>query len=113
MKVNLTVGDRIILPTILPSKGSYEDLIVQGDIMDKVRMTQEETEKFGIKQIRDQIAWTDVESEFEYEFSELEEGIIIRTLSEMSTRKELSQNHIGLYKKFVSKTSEKQKEKKK
>lgn len=112
MQIKLTVGDRIILPAVLPAKGGFEDMVVKGDILDKLRLTQEEMEKFGVAQIRDQIRWTDTETEFEFEFTTLEENAIIKALKEASDKKELTQDHVGLYKKFVAKTTEEKSKKK-
>ena len=104
MKVKLSIGERLIVPGVLPQKGSFEDILVKDDFVKKIRFTQEELEKYEIKQDGQGLKWNDPKVRFEYELTELEEALIKKQLTEMSNKKELGQEHISLYKKLVSKT---------
>lgn len=103
--MKLTLLQRMILPTILPSKGKYEDLILKDDIVEKVKITQEEVKSFNIRteQVGDkfQTLWEDPDkTEFEYTFTELEMNLIKRNLDNLQKNEELTDETKGLYKLF-------------
>jgi hypothetical protein len=109
MKITLTLQDRIVMPTVLPERGSFEDMIIREDIREKVQLSQKETSKYKIIQDKETgyLSWVESDDSFDYEFTELEENLIIKNLKEMSDNKKLTSSHLGLYKKFVSKTEKK------
>ena len=115
MNAILTIADRLSLSTVLPKRGSYEDMIVREDIRNKVKFTQKELKKYEIKQFPESgmLEWKETVDNFDYEFTELEEALIIKSLTELSKKNELGVEHVGLYKKFVTKTMESQEKKKK
>lgn len=100
----LQMIDRITLPSVLPTKGGFEKLIVVEDIKKKIMLTQEDIEKYTISSRGDKIFWTIPEGEqdeFEYEFTSLELSLLKEALKELDTKQELTTDMTGLYKLFV------------
>lgn len=100
--MDLTLRDRLLLGTILPGKGKFEDLIVRDDILKKVGVKQEEVEKYGIKQQdRGGLTWKQTDDVFPTEFTELESSLIKKSLKELSDKGELATECVTLYRSFV------------
>ena len=99
--MKLTLLERIVLPSILPAKGTFENMIVRRDIMERVKINQEELEKYQIKSLDGGLKWEPTADEFDYEFSEIEKILIVQSLKSLSEKGEISPDHLSLYKKFV------------
>jgi hypothetical protein len=101
--MKLKLLDRIVLGSLLPKEGKYEDLIVTEDIKKKVGLKQEEIEEYEVKTLDGGgIGWNPIgaQSEFEIEFAELETGVIKKTLEKLNTDEKLTAETIGIYKLF-------------
>ena len=98
--MKLTNTDRIILTTILPIEGKYEDIICVKDIKKKVEPTQTEIMEWGLKTIEGSIQWNRSEKNYEIKFTELESALIKTTLQKKNEEKKLNENLISLYKLF-------------
>jgi hypothetical protein len=105
MKVKLNIAERLLLGGIFPQKGAFEEMLVKEDILNKVKFDQDELKKYDIHQEGTGLKWSDTDAEFDFDFTELEENTIVKSLKEKSEKKELGSEQVGLYKKFVSKPS--------
>lgn len=100
----LKLIDRVILLSLLPQKASFTELLVISDIKSKLVISQQESEELQLKDLPNgQISWSKEASEkvFEYSFSEAEINIIKEQLKKLNDGKELTEQHIGIYKLFV------------
>ena len=104
MKLGIT--DRIHLPELLPSKGSYIEMLLREDILKKVLLTQVEMEKWEVKIQTNEsgqtsFGWNKEKVEdVDIEFSDAENELIKKQLKEMDDKKELTPVFVILYKKF-------------
>lgn len=108
-KTSLSLSDRINLPSIFASEGSYEFLIIKKSIIDKVAIKESEVSKYEIKTITEGerkgwIQWNKegLDAKFDYDFSELEKNEIKLALKKLSEDKKLNDVTLSLYEKFVN-----------
>lgn len=110
MKTKITLLDRIMLSNSLPEKGAFTDLIVRKDIIAKLRITQEEIEKFQIvTKPGGGVEWEGklTPDHFDFEFTNREVRLIHDTLKDLDRSKQLSSNHVGIYNIFVEDNNQK------
>lgn len=109
MIVNLTLRERYsVAHQMVPSQGTFEDLIIGKDIKDKTEFIQEEINKFKIKTESQgnfsKTTWDEehpeAKSEFPIEFTELEFNMVKNSLKEKSKAKQLHIDYVDLYRKF-------------
>lgn len=102
-KIKLSLLDRIILPTILKKESNYKELIVNGDISQKVKITQSELEKYEVKVLGQGLSWNEkgMKATFEYDFTDMETDSIKKGLKELDETNKLTSDHVGLYEKFL------------
>ena len=98
-----SVLHRIQLGQVLPSKGTFEDLIIREDILDKVKITQEEITEFEIKTIENRLQWNGEKAkDIEIELTNAETEHVKKALKDLSEKKELDASYLSLYKLFNS-----------
>ena len=100
----LKLIDRLLLPSILPQKSDFVTLKIVKDINEKVDIAQDEIVKYEIKAVQDGVmGWNKDGSEatFEIEFTELENGVIKKSLEELDEKKELRMSLYGLVEAFL------------
>lgn len=103
MKVKLTLEDRILLPVMLPTQASYTDLLLRNEIMKLVELNSAEVEQFKVKQDGGNITWDkDVKNTWNYELTDSQSDLIRRKLVELEKAKQLTINHLNLYRMFVA-----------
>jgi len=94
-KTSLTLSDRIHLPSILKTEGSYSYLIIRKDIIEKLQITQEELKKYEIKEVQGGekggwLTWNKkTPSHFEFSFTELEKNEIKLALEKLDKEEKL------------------------
>lgn len=109
---NLTIQDRLNTISILPQdKTSYDKLVISEDITNKLRLTQDEIQKYKYftetKIIGDQMItsanWdhTYDEETSTKEFHELEDNMLKEKLKELNDKNLMSKQMMNLYKIFV------------
>lgn len=99
----LTLLDRVTLPTALPKQSDIKTMIIVHDINNKVKLTQKDIKDFDVTALAgNSIGWSEkgTLAKFDYEFTALEEQTIKEGLTAMNERKELTQDHIGLWNLF-------------
>lgn len=97
-----TVTDRIMLNSILPQEGAYEDLVIIKSIREKMQFSEKEIEKYKIKTLPNgHSSWDPGKDIFEFEFSSGQKALLRKQLVKMSEEKKLVENHVSLYEEFV------------
>ena len=97
-----TLKDRVILPGILPIKGTFTDLLLRKDVVKKVELSQEEIGKFNVRSEGASLRWDLPEKDFfEFTFTDPEKNYIKTSLEDLNKRKELNVEHVDLYAMFV------------
>ena len=99
MKLNLL--ERILVLNILPAKGSFTDLIIKEDVAKKVAVTQDEIKELEIKQDDKGLHWKQTDKVWDIEFKDLEKELVKKQLKELDEKKELTGEHLSLYRAFV------------
>lgn len=72
--MNLNVKDRVAIMEILPQTGNISEMIDTMEIVKKVRITKEEKDKIGYRELSHSISWDanlDEGKEVEFSFEEL------------------------------------------
>jgi len=100
MKLNLL--ERILVLNILPAKGSFTDLIIKEDVAKKVAVTQDEIKELEIKSDDKGLHWKQTDKVWDIDFKDLEKDLIKKQLKELDEKKELTGDHLTLYRLFVS-----------
>lgn len=101
--MKFSVKDRIVLPPILPSEGSYTDMVIRRDLIEKLTLSQKEIEEFEVKVDGGQITWDEKKAkEKDVELTELELGLLRKSLKKLDDDKKLTDDFIDLYKKIIS-----------
>ncbi len=98
--MDFTIKDRITLMISLPSKGTFNDLILRKDVLKKIELTQEELEKYKIKSEGNGVTWEPTEDKFPIEFSESEKNYVRESLKELDKKKEAQPEHLTLWELF-------------
>lgn len=104
MKKELTLLDRIILTSIVPTKGDIVTLTLSKDLTAKIAIKQEEIKEYGISAAKKVgLGWNEsgAKAKFEIEFSELEANLIKSELQKLDSSKKLSIDMLGLVKLFI------------
>ena len=101
MKLNLP--ERIEALQLLPEQGSFATLKIVNDLRMSLAPTEEETEKFEIRQEGNQIFWNPKANtiEVDIEMGNKAIDIIKDGLKKLDETEALGARHITLYEKFV------------
>jgi hypothetical protein len=99
MKMTLTVKERLQLPSILPSKGSFLEMRTRKRILDMVDLTDEESKEVNLRPTETGLAWGPTEAnpdaksnlDREFEFS-YEDAKYLREMSEKVDNENLVDN---------------------
>jgi hypothetical protein len=104
MKYELTILERLRLLEILPGHGNILTLRIIGDLQNKIAFSEIELEKYELKQDdKNHIQWNrekGMESA-EIELGKKEIEIIKNALEQLNKNERLTQEHIGLWEKFI------------
>lgn len=94
--------DRLLLEWLMPTKWSFEDLILVEDIKKKVVFSQKEVEETNLRTTEKGLT-RDIAKDKDKKiiFTETESNFITKLLKELSEKKELTKDHLGLYKTFI------------
>lgn len=87
---------------MLPKENDFAGLVIKSDLVNKIKITQDEIKEFEIKNLRDGvISWNEKkEKDLEVELTDLETQMVKDILTEMDKEKKLTDEHVELYKKF-------------
>jgi len=100
--MKLDIRDRVQLGAILPAKGDMVTLTIRQDIIEKTKITQKEIKDWGVKVEGQAMTWDKEKvKEINVDFTDAEKELIKKQLKEMDGKKELTPEHISIYKKFM------------
>jgi len=102
---DLTIYDKLTIPSFLPDKGGIEEVTICADVREKIRLTQSDIKKYNIKTIGNNVSWNEIgEKPQKVDFTELEEELIVNAFKKANEKKELPTElrFLKLYKKFMS-----------
>jgi hypothetical protein len=102
--MNITLLDKLIIPSLLKREGTFEEIIINKDIKSKVQITQDEVVKYNMQTLEGgNISFNQegAEAEYDIEFTELEFNTIKDSLKKLQEDKKLTESHIEIYKKFT------------
>lgn len=98
--------DRILIGSIFPESGSFSQLIVRKDIIEKVKVNQSDISEYDIKTTEGSadITWNakGVEDVKEMDFTDLECAEIKKCLTVLSNTEKLTNQHLDLWEQFNS-----------
>lgn len=103
-----TLKNRIVLASVLPAEGDHLSLTLSKDIKNKIIITQDEITEMEIKVIAGEggashTTWNPKkDAGKEIEFTELELGLIKKTLQTLDANKKLTEETDELYKLFIA-----------
>jgi hypothetical protein len=100
--MKLTVQERLVATGLLPGQGDILFLRLRDSMIDKIGLSSEEIEKYGVRQEGEQIKW-DENAETDIPLEDLEISILRDALTKMNKEKKLFPAHKSLYVKIVEK----------
>ena len=100
--MELTILERLISLGLLPEVGDILRMRIRTQMTDKLGLTIEEIEKYGVVQEGTSVQWrTDLPQECEIPLEPLEIGILRDGLKKLNEEEKLTPQHITLYEKIV------------
>lgn len=99
--MKLGVGDRIVLLSILPSEGDLSTIRIVHDLKQMLSFSEEEHESLQIKVEGDKIKWGGGDGVKEISIGPRAHTLIAETLEELDGEKKITEDHLGLWEKFV------------
>lgn len=100
--MELTILERLISLGLLPEVGDILRMRIRAQMTDKLGLTIEEIEKYGVVQEGTSVQWrTDLPQEREIPLEPLEIGILRDGLKKLNEEEKLTPQHITLYEKIV------------
>lgn len=97
MNLKLTISDRLQLARLYPQKESLKNQILIKDIQEKVKITQEELEKYEIKEDKGLILWNKEKAEEKaVDFTDMEIALLREQIKSLDEKKEVTQNILDL-----------------
>lgn len=102
--MNLTVGERLVLMSVIPSEGNFTTLKVIRKLQEDLSFSEEEHKKYKFVQEENRVSWNDkADLNKEMEIGEKAKDIIVLALSKLNEEKKLKFEHFSLYEKFIDK----------
>lgn len=101
--MQLSLLERLLVPTILPQQGGIVELRVAQEVLECVQLTSDELEEWEVKDGPEgRVTWNpDKATEVEIALSDPGKAMIRKALKELEEGKQLERNHVSLYEKFA------------
>jgi hypothetical protein len=103
--MELSVGDRLILLSVLPQEGNIMEWKIIKTIKESLGFSEEEHKILKFQTEGDSVKWELGVPDKEVTFGEKATDIIVNAFKELNKRKKLREEHIPLYEKFVKEES--------
>lgn len=104
--MELNIQERLILSRLIPEKGNFETMSTVENLRKALLFTEEEVEKFEIKQTDTAISWNEQAFErIDISLSTKGEALVIEALEELDKKEELGAQEYTLFKRFKDKDS--------
>jgi len=99
----LSVKERLVLLNMLPTSGSFVDLMLYRNLREALQFGPEEMEELSFKVDGGQVNWDPEAAGEGKEFKLLAHQIVKvgELLQDMDKEKQLTDDHVSLYEKFV------------
>ncbi len=104
--MELGVGDRIVLLSILPSAGDLLTVRIVHDLKQALSFSEEEHESLQIKVEGDKITWGGDDEVKEIPIGPRAHVLVGDTLKELDKEKAITEDHLGLWEKFIDEREE-------
>ena len=105
--MKLTVGERLVLLSVLPEQGNITTLKVVRTLRESLSFSEEEHKEYQFVQEGMQVRWNDkADQSKEIEIGDKANDIIVLALSKLNEDKKLNMSHLPLYEKFIEKKGE-------
>lgn len=102
MMIELSIKDRLSLPSCFPKQGKFEEMILRDSVIKKAAITPEEIKKYSITSLANgTVEWKNEDYDFKVEFDETEMTYLKKLLREISDKSLLNPDQVDLYKKFA------------
>jgi hypothetical protein len=102
--MKLTVGERLVLMSVIPSEGDFVMLKVIRKLQEDLSFSEEEHKQYKFVQAESRVSWNDkADQDKEVEIGEKAKDIIVLALSKLNDEKKLKFEHFTLYEKFIDK----------
>ena len=106
--MKLNIQERLILSRIVPEKGNFETMTTVEKLKEALFLSEEEVEKFELKQSDTAITWNEKGSEREdIELSIKGKALLVKTLEELDEKEELNAQQYLIFKLFKEEDGEK------
>ena len=99
--MKFSIGDRLVLLSILPQHGDLTTIKIIGKMKDDLSFSEEEHKTLKFRNEGEQIFWDTGIPDKEINFGEKATDIIVESFKELDKQKRLRVEHIPLYEKFV------------
>lgn len=96
---NLSIKERLILPSIFPKESDIMTMTIVEDINSKIKLSQSELTDINFKTENNSYIW-DKELEFEVTLSDAEVKVIKESLKKLDEEKKITSDVLSIYKKF-------------
>ncbi len=102
--MQLNVGERLVLLSILPEESNFVTLKIVRELKEKLSFSEEELKAYNFKQEGNSVKWdATVDTNKEIAIGEKQTDLIKDALKKLNDANKLKQEHFGLYEKFVEK----------
>ena len=102
VKMNLQVGERLVLLSILPQEGDFTTLKIVRDLRESLSFSEEEHKTYGFKQEDNMVFWDKTkDTPKDVHIGEKATDIIVNAFKKLNEQKKLRIEHMELYEKFV------------
>lgn len=100
--LQLTIKERVILPSLLPASGDKLTQIVVRSLIQKAEFSEDEIKKFGMAATGETVTWNKdaVEASFTINISDAENQVLKDTVKQIDKDKKVTQHNLGLIEKI-------------
>ncbi len=99
--MELGVGDRIVLLSILPSEGDLSTVRIVHEMKQALSFSEEEHESLQLKVEGDKVTWGGGDGVKEISIGPRAHTLIAETLERLDKEEKITEDHLGLWERFV------------
>lgn len=96
----LSIQDRVYLVSLMPEQDSIPNLLIRREIIDKVKISEQEATEINLKQEKTILTWDKKAEEKEIDITQQEKEYIHNCISDLSSRRSFHDQLLNLYFKF-------------
>lgn len=99
--MKLSVGDRLVLLSILPQESDFTTLKIVRKMKEDLSFSEDEHKALKFRFEDDRVFWEDTKVDRDIAFGEKATDIIVNAFGELDKQKRLKLEHMELYERFV------------